>query len=85
MTDNGRSEPSSNIWTLADAEARFSEIIDRPAPRQITTWSRPSPRRFRPLPTERLLMTPDAPVHLLMDRIEAVGSRGRPALRLVLR
>jgi hypothetical protein len=43
-------------------------------PRQIATWSRPSPRRFRPLqpPTERLLMTPDAPVHLLMDRIEAV-------------
>lgn len=26
---NRRSEPSSNIWTLADAEARLSEIIDR--------------------------------------------------------
>jgi prevent-host-death family protein len=29
MTDNRRSEPSSNVWTLADAQARFSEIIDR--------------------------------------------------------
>ncbi len=29
MMDNKRSEPSSNIWTLADAQARFSEVIDR--------------------------------------------------------
>jgi prevent-host-death family protein len=29
MTDNRRSEPSSIVWTLADAQARFSEIIDR--------------------------------------------------------
>lgn len=43
MTDNGRSEPSSNIWTLADAEARFSEIIDRAQtrPQVITRHGQP--------------------------------------------
>jgi prevent-host-death family protein len=43
MTDNGRSEPSSNIWTLADAEALFSEIIDRAQtrPQVITRHGHP--------------------------------------------
>lgn len=44
MTDNRRSEPSSNIWTLAGAQARFSEVVDRAQahPQVITRHGQPS-------------------------------------------
>ena len=41
------------------------------------------PRPLRP-PKDRLLPMPDVSLHILMDRIEAVRPRDRPALRLVL-